>query len=109
VSERFGDQRNRPAEGIWYSLSKFIVLLTVVTAAVPVAFSFMPEVNNRKEQLAKLEELRAAVEHETMLNARYEREENLLKHDPDFAAVYARDRLDLMKDGEMIFRLDSPR
>jgi cell division protein FtsB len=33
---------------------------------------------------------------------------NLLKTDPAFLEIKARDRLDLMKEGETIFRLEPP-
>ena len=42
-----------------------------------------------------------------MLLARQTREVNLLKTDPSYLETIARDRLDLMKEGETIFRLDS--
>ena len=41
-----------------------------------------------------------------MLLARQTREVNLLKTDPTYLETMARDRLDLMKEGETIFRLE---
>ena len=38
--------------------------------------------------------------------ARQTREVNLLKTDPTYLETMARDRLDLMKEGETIFRLE---
>jgi cell division protein FtsB len=35
---------------------------------------------------------------------RFEREEMLLKRDPEFISVIARDKLELMKDGETIYQ-----
>ena len=43
-----------------------------------------------------------------MLLARQTREVNLLKTDPGYLETIARDRLDLMKEGETIFRLEQP-
>jgi cell division protein FtsB len=40
--------------------------------------------------------------------ARQTREVHLLKNDPTFLEIKARDRLDLMKEGETIFRLEPP-
>jgi cell division protein FtsB len=37
------------------------------------------------------------------------REETLLKLDPEYVGLIARDRLDLMKEGETIYRLDGKR
>jgi cell division protein FtsB len=36
---------------------------------------------------------------------RHLHEENLLKHDPEYVGIIARDRLDLMKDGETVYRI----
>jgi cell division protein FtsB len=46
-------------------------------------------------------------EQKTLL-ARQTREVNLLKTDPVYLETIARDRLDLMKEGETIFRLEPP-
>jgi cell division protein FtsB len=42
-----------------------------------------------------------------MLLAKQTREVNLLKTDPVYLETIARDRLDLMKDGETVFRIES--
>ena len=69
----------------------------------------MPEVKKRKEQDARVEELKSAIEKQRMVLARHQREENLLKHDPEYVGLIARDRLDLMKPGETIYRIDPPK
>jgi cell division protein FtsB len=48
------------------------------------------------------------LEQQKMQLARYEREEMLLRRDPEYAGLIARDKLDLMKEGETIYRLDDP-
>jgi cell division protein FtsB len=37
------------------------------------------------------------------------RELDLLKNDPDYVETIARDRLNMMKPGETIFRVETPR
>jgi cell division protein FtsB len=39
---------------------------------------------------------------------RHQREESLLKHDPEYVGMIARDRLDLMQEGETIYRIGAP-
>jgi cell division protein FtsB len=109
VSIRTGESRSRPSDGIWYSLSKVMLMLIVLSAAVPFAYSFLPEVSKRREQRARIETLTSEVENLRMKLARSEREENLLRNDPEYMAIIARDKLDLMKEGEMIYRLDPPK
>jgi len=48
------------------------------------------------------------VNEQKVLLARQTREVNLLKTDPVYLETIARDRLDLMKEGETIFRLEPP-
>jgi cell division protein FtsB len=104
-----GDFRSRPSGGIWHSLNRFVFTLIVLSSAVPIGYSFLPEVQKRKEQDLRVEELKAEIEKQRMTLARYQREENLLKHDPEYVGLIARDRLDMMKAGETIYRLDPPK
>jgi cell division protein FtsB len=95
--------------GIWYSLNRFLFTFIVLTVAAGVGFRFLPEVSAHREQQARLEQLKAEVEREQQLLARNLREDELLKHDPEYIGLIARDRLDLMKEGETIYRMEQPR
>ncbi len=101
------ESQHRPKEGVWPSLNKLVLALILMCASVPVAYSFLPEVSKRKEQRQRIEALKIELEHQKMQLARFEREETLLRRDPEFAGLIARDKLDLMKEGETIYRLDS--
>jgi cell division protein FtsB len=96
------------SSGIWHSLNRFVLTLIILSGAVPIGYSFLPEVDKRKEQDTRIEELKAEIEKLRMNLVRHQREENLLKHDPEYVGLIARDRLDLMKDGETIFRMAPP-
>ena len=69
----------------------------------------LPEISKRKEQQARVDELKIEVEKAKETLNRNLREETLLKLDPDYVGLIARDRLDLMKEGETIYRLDGKR
>jgi len=69
----------------------------------------LPEIGKRKEQQARVDELKIEVEKAKETLNRNLREETLLKLDPEYVGLIARDRLDLMKDGETIYRLDGKR
>ena len=109
MSDLVGDFRSTPSEGIWHSLNKFVLTLIVLSASVPIAYSFLPEVAQRKAQAARIETLRVQLEDERMKLARNQREEMLLKRDPEYIGLIARDRLDLMREGETIYRIDPPK
>ena len=57
----------------------------------------------------QIEALKSQIEHEKQLLTRRQREEKLLRSDPEYIGMISRDRLDVMKEGETIFRLDPPR
>ncbi|HEY3900961.1 MAG TPA: septum formation initiator family protein [Chthoniobacter sp.] len=73
------------------------------------AYHFVPEVSKRRDQQARVEELKVEVDKQRQLLVRNSRIEELLKHDPEYIGLVARDRLDLMKEGETIYRIDPPK
>ena len=105
-----GDLQNSPpAAGIWHSLNRLLFTLIVLTVAALVGYRFLPEVSKRREQEIRVMELKAEVERERLLLARKMREVNLLTVDPEYVSLVARDKLDLMKDGETIYRMEPTR
>ena len=74
-----------------------------------VGYRAVPEVSKQREQEVQMEALKAEIEHQKLILARHQREENLLKNDVEYIGMIARDRLDLMKEGETIYRLDNGR
>ena len=109
MSDPFGDHQTHSYEGIWPSLNKFLLALILFTVTIPIAYSFMPEVKKRRDASARIEELTAQVDDARMQLARLQREESLLRNDREYIATIARDRLDLMKEGENIYRLEAPK
>ncbi len=96
-----------PAEGgLWTSLNRFLAVLIAVTVLAAVLYRYMPELGAEDAQKAKVESLTHDVTELRQLHERLLREESLLKRDPEYIALVARDKLDLMKEGETIFRDD---
>ncbi len=99
-----------PAEGgLWTSLNRFLATLIVVIFATAVGYRMLPEMGKRREQETRIEALMAEIDLQKQLLARRTREEKLLKSDPEYIGLIARDRLDLMREGETIFRVDPPK
>ncbi len=71
-----------------------------------VGYRMLPEISKRKEQQARVDELKGQVARQREVLNRNLREESLLKLDPEYVGLIARDRLDLMRDGETIYRLE---
>ena len=103
-------ERRDPYEGgIWPSLNRFLLTLIAVVVLTAIGYRMMPEISRRKDQEAKIEALKTLIKEQQQKLARYTREEYLLKYDPEYPGIIARDRLDLMKAGETIYRLEPPR
>jgi len=85
------------------------VMWALITAAalVTLGFTFYPEwsrLASMKSDLAAQQERLADLKKK---NAEHEQEVKLLQTDPQYLEIIARDKLDMMKDGETIFRLGS--
>ena len=102
-------QNSSPSEGIWYFLNRLLFVLILLVLGTIAAYHFLPEVSKRRDQQARVEALKIEVEKQRQLLVRNTRIEELLKHDPEYVGLVARDRLDLMKEGETIYRFDPPK
>jgi cell division protein FtsB len=98
----------RSQKGIWHSLNRFVITLIVMAITLPLCHSFLPEFDKQRELDVRVDDLKAAIEHQRLVLQRHQHEENLLKHDPDYVGMIARDRLDLMKEGETVYRIAAP-
>ena len=68
---------------------------------------FAPPYKKLKIGQADIDKLQQQRDEQQALLAKQTREVNLLKTDPVYLETIARDRLDLMKDGETVFRIES--
>ena len=104
--EEYGDFRSRRQHTVWHSLNRLLVALISFTFITVIACLFVPELKNVHEQSDYSDNLRAEIQKERDLLALHTREVDLLKNDPTYIETIARDRLDMMKDGETIYRID---
>jgi cell division protein FtsB len=102
-------QETSSSGGIWYFLNRLLCVLILLVLGTIAAYHFVPEVSKRRDQQARVEELKVEVDKQRQLLVRNSRIEELLKHDPEYIGLVARDRLDLMKEGETIYRIDPPK
>ena len=95
--------------GIWPALNRLMIVTIVLLVGTILGQRFLPEVGKRKEAEAKRDALQAMIDVERQRSTRLNREVALLQTDPEYIGLIARDRLDLMKEGEMIYRVENPR
>jgi cell division protein FtsB len=103
----YGDFRERREATIWQRLNRVLRVLLFVAIWLIVVSLFVPPYNKLKQIRGDTDRLQSLVNEQKTLLARQTREINLLKTDPTYLETIARDRLDLMKEGETIFRLEA--
>lgn len=106
VHSGYGDFRARREDSIWQQLNRVLRALLVLAVLLVVVSLFTPQYKKLSQSRTEIEQLQAQVTEQKMLLARQTREVNLLTTDPTYLEIIARDRLDLMKEGETIFRLE---
>ena len=104
----YGDFRERREATVWQRLNSVLRVLLVLAAILVVVSLFLPLHKKLGQGQTENENLQSQVTDQKILLARQTREVNLLKTDPAYLETMARDKLDLMKEGEMIFRLEPP-
>jgi cell division protein DivIC len=104
----YGDFRARREASIWQRLNRVLRVLLAVAFLLVVVSLFLPQYRRLTQSRAEIDTLQAQVTEQKMLLAKQTREVNLLKTDPVYLETIARDRLDMMKEGETIFRLEQP-
>ena len=105
----YGDFRARREATIWQRMNHVLRILLFVAVWLLIVSFFLPPYKQLNRNRAETEKLQAQVTEEKLLLARRTKEVSLLKSDPTYLETIARDKLDLMKEGETIFRLETQR
>jgi cell division protein FtsB len=102
----YADFRARREATIWQRLNRILRLLLFVAGWLVVISLFVPPYKRMQAARSEIDGLQTQVNEQKMILGRQTREVNLLKTDATYLETIARDRLDLMKEGETIFRLE---
>ena len=81
----------------------FLIVVGIVAAAV---LYILPELRRQREAQEQVDALRRQVEARRVEVARQTRQVSWLQNNPEYLGIYARDKFDLMKEGETIFRVE---
>ena len=104
----YGDFRERREASVWQRLNSVLRVLLAVAVVLVIVSLFLPPYKKLGQGRTEIENLQSQVNDQKMLLARQTREVNLLKTDATYLETMARDKLDLMKEGETIFRIEPP-
>jgi cell division protein FtsB len=100
------DFRARREATVWQRLNRVLLVLIVIALWLAIVSLFVPPYKKLKQGRAENDKLQTQINEQKVLLARQTREVDLLKTDATYLETIARDRLDLMKEGETIFRLE---
>jgi cell division protein FtsB len=109
VHHPYGDFRARREASVWQRLNRILLVLLVIAIWLVIVSLFVPPYKKLMQSRTKIDDLQQLVNEQQTLLARQTREVNLLRTDVTYLETIARDRLDLMKQGETIFRLETAR
>ena len=101
-----GDFRGRRDASVWQQLNRVLRVMLLLAGILVVVSLFVPQQKRLAQSRGEIETLQAQVNEQRQLLARQTREVRLLTTDATYLETIARDRLDLMKEGETIFRLE---
>jgi len=109
VDHTYVDFRARREATVWQRLNRILRVLLVLAIWLVIVSLFVPPYKKLMQSRAEIDDLQQQVSEQQSLLAGQTREINLLNTDVTYLETIARDRLDVMKEGETIFRLEAAR
>lgn len=98
--------RERREATIWQQMNRFLFLLLFLAGWCLMISMFVPPWRQLQRERASYDQLNAQVTEQKTELARLTKQITLLKSDRTYLETIARDTLELMKEGETIFRFE---
>jgi cell division protein DivIC len=105
----YGDLRARREATIWQQMNHIVRVLLFIAVWLLIISFFLPPYKKLQQNRAEMEQLQLQLDEQQALLAWQTKRVTLLKTDPTYLETIARDSLELMKEGETIFRLETRR
>jgi len=102
-------RRRRNEPDFWHRLNKVITTLVVLGFLICIAVVFYPAWQRRENMRARVIALQNEQTEKAAQLQTSTRQIELLRNDPEYVETIARDRINVMKPGETIFRVEIPR
>ena len=103
----YSDFRARREATVWQRWNRVLLTLLLLSVWLVIISLFVPPYKKLKLGQDDISKLQAQRDEQQALLSKQTREVTLLKTDPIYLETIARDRLDLMKEGETVFRVES--
>jgi cell division protein FtsB len=102
-------RRRRNEPDFWHGLNRILQVLVVAGFLLTVGIMFYPVWQRQNDMRLRLLSLERTQSEKTAALTKSQRELDLLRNDREYLETIARDRLNVMKPGETIFRIELPR
>ncbi len=101
-------QRRRKPD-FWHRLNRVLSVLVILGLLLLVGVIFYPVLQKQRQMRADIATLEQVRTQKSTRLQEARREIDLLRTDPEYVETIARDKLNVMKPGETIFRVELPR
>jgi cell division protein FtsB len=101
-------RRRRPQPDLWHRLNMLVSVLILAGVLLTIGVIFYPVLQKQRDMRAHLVRLEQEQAAKTADLSKAQRQIDLLRSDPEYVETIARDRLNLMKPGETVFRVELP-
>ena len=98
-----------PTVTVWQRINRLLWVVIVLTVVALIIGAFMPELEKQREERRKNDDLQRSIDQQKAVNHHLQAEVGWLQNDPDYLAIFARDKRNMMKDGESILVIDPPK
>lgn len=101
-------RRRRPEPDFWHKLNMLVGMLVIGGVLLTIGVMFYPVWQKQRDMRASLGALERERAAKTAELRTTQRQLDLLRTDAEYVETIARDRLNLMKPGETVFRVEIP-
>lgn len=103
----YHEEYELPRPSIWHRLNRLLWVLLILTMIGCVIGAFLPELQKQRNEVAERARLHRLIDAQRKVNARHESEIRWIQNDPEYLGAIARDKLDMMKEGDTVIRVEA--
>ena len=98
-----------PTVTIWQRINRLLWVVIVLTVVALIIGAFLPELEKQRDERRKNDDLQRSIEQQKAINRHLQNQVSWLQNDPDYLAIFARDKRRMMREGESILIIDPPK
>jgi cell division protein FtsB len=98
-----------PTVTIWQRINRLLWVVIVLTVVALIIGAFLPELEKQRDERRKNDDLQRSIDQQKAINRHLQNQVGWLQNDPDYLAIFARDKRNMMKEGESILIIDPPK